>query len=434
MLSLDGEFVVGVDGCKAGWVAVAIDARGRSSHSVERTFAALGDRYQGASLILVDIPIGLPDGSEERACDKSARKCLGKPRSSSVFPVPCRDALSATDPSAVNETITGRRLTRQTLAILDKIREVDTYLRTQGGRHLVRETHPEVCFWALNGKRAMHHHKGSKDGIAEREAILRSAFPASNDAIGELLAVYPRSGLSHDDILDALVAAVTARAKVRTLPPDPPRDRHGLAMEITYSANEPISTRPGNTDRGRIAILGWGSLVWDPRGLPHEPPWRRGGPALPLEFSRVSSDGRLTLVIDPIDGESLPTRFALSPREALEDVVADLRDRERTAWKNIGMIGLSSKQERSRIPALVGTLKDWLQRNGLEGVVWTDLQPNFARQLSRNFTLDVALEYLRGLPKGVAHRAREYIGKAPSEVRTPLRRRIHESGWPDELG
>jgi predicted RNase H-like nuclease len=433
MRSLNEAFVVGVDGGKAGWVAIAIDARGNFGHSVERSFGALVDSYHGASLILVDIPIGLPDGPDERACDRSARKYLGKPRSSSVFPVPCRDALSAGDPTAANERATGRRLTLQTLAILDKIREVDAFLRSGDRRDRVRETHPEVCFCALNEGRAMRHHKSSSEGIAEREAILRRVFPASSDVIGELLAAHPRRGLGHDDILDALVAAVTARNRVQTLPPDPPRDRHGLAMQITYSMIEPSSPRPGGDERRSIAILGWGSLVWDPRELPHMPPWMPGGPTLPLEFSRISGDGRLTLVIDPTDGEPLPTRFALSPRGALEDVVADLRDREGTTWENIGVIGLSSKQQRSRVPALVGILKDWLQRNRLDAAVWTDLQPNFDRQLSKKFTLDVALEYLRRLPRSVADRAREYISKAPSEVRTPLRRRVHEIGWPDEL-
>jgi hypothetical protein len=47
-----------------------------------------------------------------------------------------------------------------------------------------------------------------------------------------------------------------------------------------------------------IAILGWGSLVWDQRVLPTESEWNSEGPRLPIEFSRVSQDGRLTLVID----------------------------------------------------------------------------------------------------------------------------------------
>jgi hypothetical protein len=58
----------------------------------------------------------------------------------------------------------------------------------------------------------------------------------------------------------------------------------------------------------KIVILGWVSLIWDPRGLPREGPWQEGGPIFPIEFSRVSNDCRLTLVIDPVDGSPLRAR------------------------------------------------------------------------------------------------------------------------------
>ncbi len=48
----------------------------------------------------------------------------------------------------------------------------------------------------------------------------------------------------------------------------------------------------------KIGIIGWGSLIWDPRGLPIKCKWHKNGPELPIEFSRISQDGRLTLVID----------------------------------------------------------------------------------------------------------------------------------------
>jgi hypothetical protein len=44
----------------------------------------------------------------------------------------------------------------------------------------------------------------------------------------------------------------------------------------------------------RIAILAWGSLIWNPRYLPLASEWVLGGPVLPIEFARVSADGRLT--------------------------------------------------------------------------------------------------------------------------------------------
>ena len=46
-----------------------------------------------------------------------------------------------------------------------------------------------------------------------------------------------------------------------------------------------------------IGTVGWGSLIWDSRGLPTRGVWFDDGPLLPIEFARESSNGRITLVI-----------------------------------------------------------------------------------------------------------------------------------------
>jgi hypothetical protein len=47
----------------------------------------------------------------------------------------------------------------------------------------------------------------------------------------------------------------------------------------------------------RIAFVGWGSLIWNPGKLPLATNWTEVGPILPIEFSRISKDGRLTLAL-----------------------------------------------------------------------------------------------------------------------------------------
>jgi hypothetical protein len=158
--------------------------------------------------------------------------------------------------------------------------------------------------------------------------------------------------------------------------------------------------------------------------------WVQGGPVLPIEFSRVSSDRRLTLVIDPVNGEPVVTRFVTSPRTDLSGALCDLRTRENIISKSIGFIDLSRQSENcSVLPTASAAIKNWAKTHAFEAVIWTDLPTNFKDELGVDFSLDHAEEYLRKLPKTVAERAREYIRNAPEETTTPLRRRLHDSGW-----
>ncbi|MBC7106589.1 MAG: DUF429 domain-containing protein, partial [Firmicutes bacterium] len=143
--------------------------------------ASLWQRFRGAALILIDVPIGPRDcGPEERACDVEARRLLGRPRGSSVFRAPCRPAVYADsyrEASEINQRLTGKRLPRQTWGIARKIREVDEFLTRDGEARLrIVETHPEVCFRALAG-RPMTYPKGTDPGFEECLQVLRVAYP-----------------------------------------------------------------------------------------------------------------------------------------------------------------------------------------------------------------------------------------------------------------
>ena len=73
--------IVGADGCRGGWFAVRREDDGRTCSDVFETIADLWGKWGDASLLLLDIPIGLTDSTEPRRCDAEARRLLGRRRS-----------------------------------------------------------------------------------------------------------------------------------------------------------------------------------------------------------------------------------------------------------------------------------------------------------------------------------------------------------------
>src|SRR5712691_6503649 len=100
----------------------------------------------------------------------------------------------------------------------------------------------------------------------------------------------------------------------------------------------------------KVAIFAWGSLLWENGHLALANDWAPGGAEPPLEFSRVSStrDGALTLVIDPKNGVEIPTYFAVSAHQNLDEAIHNLREREDTGARFIGYVHSRSGQSRSR--------------------------------------------------------------------------------------
>jgi predicted RNase H-like nuclease len=178
--------------------------------------------------------------SDERRCDIEARAVLG-PRASSVFPAPCRSALrlpTYAEASAENHRRTGRRLSKLSFAIGPRVLDVEEYLRRYwADGPVVREMHPEVCFWGLAG-RPMTHPKRTTEGAAERVAILTKHFPEAKQVVDCVLSTHGKGTLVQDDAIDALVGAVTARIGVenlQTLPDRPELDGRGLRMEMVFA-------------------------------------------------------------------------------------------------------------------------------------------------------------------------------------------------------
>lgn len=183
----------------------------------------------------------------------------------------------------------------------------------------------------------------------------------------------------------------------------------------------------------KIAIIAWGSLVWDPRTLKIKGDWNDNGPRLNIEFSRVSKDGRLTLVIDPDNGEEVKTYFAQSKRSDIGDAIADLRDREETVRKRIGFVDLiSGTDSKGEFPDQVDVfeyIKGWCRSQNFDAAVWTALPSQFKDKTKMEFSIDNAITYLRRLPKSAKENALQYISNAPQQISTPVRRKLEQFNY-----
>ncbi|OLZ41419.1 hypothetical protein A6E15_10640 [Natrinema saccharevitans] len=245
---------LGVDGCPAGWIAVQYGADGYEGSSLYSDIDDLWAAHrETAELILIDVPIGLRENSSaKRPCDDAARTKLSPKRHSSVFSVPVRAAVhegSYEDAKETQEKRTAGSLGVQSWGIADKIAELDTFLRKTepDAAGTIREAHPEVCFWALNGESATKYSKTGQPAAAfwERIGILETIDGTVVDAVRDASTGLDAT-VGTDDVIDALVLALTASpitGRLHTLPNERPEDDGGdptdeLPMEMAYAYPE----------------------------------------------------------------------------------------------------------------------------------------------------------------------------------------------------
>ncbi len=189
----------------------------------------------------------------------------------------------------------------------------------------------------------------------------------------------------------------------------------------------------------KIAIVGWGSLVRDPRELRAAAQFAANGPLLPVEFCRVSRDRRLTLVIDETFGSICTTYSAPSALDTLDAAMRNLHARENMRdVHGVGFVDLVSGKRSGvamrRHPDAIATTAAWAQSNGYDAAIWTALASNFHEpdKGGEPFSVTAAIRYLETLesedPAGFAS-AVAYIRNAPSEVDTPVREEVAKR-WP----
>jgi hypothetical protein len=188
----------------------------------------------------------------------------------------------------------------------------------------------------------------------------------------------------------------------------------------------------------KIAVLAWGSLVWDRRGLSVNGDFKPIGPSLPVELCRVSRDNRLTLVIDETVGANCLTYAAMSAFDNLTEAKENLCQREDMPnVKGIGFVDLTSEQQsdraKERHPNSVSLISNWTRLNGYDATIWTALANNFSdpEKAGVPFSVEAAIRHLDGLDKLSFAEALHYIRSAPPEIQTPVRTAVSAS-WPEK--
>lgn len=253
-------WVAGVDGCPAGWIAVFAHRDGRYPPRMRMAahIADIVDSPERPHVVAVDMPIGLPDrtsGSGRRP-EQLIRPLLGA-RQSSVFAIPSRRAVEATDyraacAAALRTSVPPRKVSKQGFHLFPKICEIDSLLRTRPELITrIVEVHPELAFWSLNGERALPEPKKVKGrpsppGLAlRRDLLVRAGIPR------DLTTRPPPRGAAEDDLVDALAGLAVAldivRGGGRSFPDPPDRDAYGLPVAIwTLSPQVPMSAAPAS--------------------------------------------------------------------------------------------------------------------------------------------------------------------------------------------
>ncbi|WP_020212011.1 DUF429 domain-containing protein [Flavobacterium rivuli] len=236
---------VGIDGCRYGWVTACYnDGKVLIFKNINDVIKHYGDAYS----FLIDIPIGLvSEKNNVRNCEKTARAVLPANRKSSVFSIPCREALTAAnyaEANGINRQIMDCGISKQTWFILPKIKELDDVLINDHNIRLrFKESHPEIAFQFLNGGSPLLYSKKTADGATERLAILMRYNEQSESLYTKALIDYKRLEVAKDDILDALCLALTQNLllaqpdsyKVNRFASNPLLDEHGIEMAIYYS-------------------------------------------------------------------------------------------------------------------------------------------------------------------------------------------------------
>jgi hypothetical protein len=178
----------------------------------------------------------------------------------------------------------------------------------------------------------------------------------------------------------------------------------------------------------KIALIGWGYLIWDRRSLDIAPEWQADGPLLPVEFARFTLPPRLLPVLIE-DAPLQPTFWTLSQKRSVVAAAADLAVRENVGAHDVGSWSRAESLRPSS--GFEARIAQWGDSKGLDGAVWRAVGPNLPDRSPGYPSEQLRLEFLRGLvASGEEQHAKDYFERMPAQIRTPFQVLVErEFGW-----
>ena len=234
-LTPDPRDVMGIDGCRGGWIVATGSASDVRLHWIP-TIEEAWTRFPHVHIRVIDMIMGLPTRPGERTLEQQLMPLLGS-RRSSIFRVPCRSSVEAPTKAlqyAIHEREMQEKLTPFGVLLISKIRELDGVIRAHlSWQEHTYESHPETCFRLLKGS-PLRYSKKTNEGIEERVTLLLPWVPQFTHRDVQQQA--HRLGCAPDDVVDALVMYVTAllhrRHHTHLLLNEPLTESRGVMMRV----------------------------------------------------------------------------------------------------------------------------------------------------------------------------------------------------------
>ena len=226
--------VIGIDGCRAGWITTKIlDNQLLSFQIIEN----LNDDYlkqSNLSHIGIDIPLQLSH-TGKRLAEIEARGLLKK-RACTIFSPPTLNALMAKnyiDACDVNFKECGKRISKQSWNLFPKIIEANTFLENNSRSKLgVFEVHPELSFMAMNDMNLIEASKKTDIGKKIRIKLILKFFP--NFSFELVRNQYKKNQVLDDDILDSISVLWSTQRIVDNIAQFVPKDPEKINMKIYF--------------------------------------------------------------------------------------------------------------------------------------------------------------------------------------------------------